>query len=55
MGFLEILNVLALGWFVGFMSFAFIDILCSMRKMKRERVRHDMEIARIKAARSVRA
>lgn len=53
MGFLEIINVLLLGWFVGFMSFCFIDIFCSMRKIKKERVRHDMEMARLKAARSV--
>lgn len=53
MGMLEILNVLLLGWFVGFVSFAFIDCFMISRRIRKDRERTDMEIARIKAARSV--
>lgn len=54
MGIFEILNVMLVGWFVGFMTFCFIEIFTGMRRMKKEQVRHDLEMARIKAARSVR-
>lgn len=53
MGMLEIINVLIIGWFVGFVSFALIETAMTLKNIKKERVRHDMEMARIKAARSV--
>lgn len=53
MGMLEIINVLIIGWFVGFVSFAFIETAMTLKNIKKERCRHDMEMARIKAARSV--
>lgn len=53
MSILEILNVLMIGWLVGFVSFAFLDCLSMSKRAKKERARHDLEIARIKAVRSV--
>lgn len=53
MSMLEIVGVLAVGWSFGFVSFAIIDCFRIMKDMKESRKRHDMEIARIKATRSV--
>lgn len=53
MGLLEIIGVLAVGWMFGFISFAIIDCFRIMKEIKENRKRTDMEIARIKAARSV--
>jgi len=50
----EILNVLLFGWFVGFLTYAIIDFFSTKKSMEKERVRHDLAIARIKAAKMVR-
>lgn len=42
-----------MGWCFGFISFAIIDLISMNKRQKKEQVRHDMEMARIKAARSV--
>lgn len=53
MGILDIIGILIVGWMFGFVSFAIIDSFRIMKEIKENRKRTDMEIARIKAARSV--
>lgn len=53
MGLFEIFNVVLFGWFVGFLTYAFIDMFSMRKQMEKERVRHDLAMARIKAVKSV--
>jgi hypothetical protein len=50
---LRVLSYIVFGWGVGFFSFAVIDFFRITKEIKENRVRHDLEMARIKASRSV--
>jgi hypothetical protein len=49
----RVFSYIVFGWGVGFVSFAVIDFFRISKEIKENKVRHDIEMARIKAARSV--
>jgi hypothetical protein len=51
--FFRVLSIVLFGWGIGFLSYAIIDCFRITKEIKVNKERHDMEMARIKASRSV--